>query len=682
MSERKRILLIDLSFSREGQASMPSLYSAQLVAACREKEILTTLIDLPAEMGSLIIRQGISETSAVIRKNREIIKKLPEDYSARRFLKNLMQKRTLLSYFTAEMLHTELVIEKKMTALLDPEKWRAYNFIYSSVLSVYYDAHDLFPRRTCIETYIEHRLRREKNMLTAVCCIVTNDDSYTKRILKRIRITAGCPVIGVLYPGQGLSTFIREECIRRVEQLIKEQAVDYGILGEPDHILPALILRTSKNLLQIRNHVVGLGEREKLSAAVVTNLDTVPVPDFSGHTLGLYLSPTRVLPIETTRGCYWRRCQFCSLFAVHGQEYHTYSIERVMHVLRWYRQHYDCTHVEFLDNVISPERIQKIARAIRKQQNPITFTYQSRFEQSYSKALFRNLAQAGCVQILWGLESAVESILRACDKGTTLEQIKKNLKDSAQAGIANMCYILFGLPGETNLTIQETLRFLKKIRSSVAMVKIQRLSLEPQTQTILTTKPSIEYPQKLTSPQLYRIISNIVRDIAFEKIIVSSRKTPLFMFAFEENGMVHVLNDKSLVIDWRTMRKQKDLTCYPVIVNGSGNAHLPLPNAWAHKSNLKVIDRKLSQKEQVKDLVDFIRVCDGRHSLEEIREQLLPKGWSLSKIYKYIGILFRQKKIFLFSSRYPEKVMIVPKREINKNLVTFYGETSGLSREE
>jgi anaerobic magnesium-protoporphyrin IX monomethyl ester cyclase len=42
-------------------------------------------------------------------------------------------------------------------------------------------------------------------------------------------------------------------------------------------------------------------------------VERLPVPDFSGLPLDLYLAPELVLPVWASRGCYWGRCAFCNV---------------------------------------------------------------------------------------------------------------------------------------------------------------------------------------------------------------------------------------------------------------------------------------------------------------------------------------------------------------------------------
>jgi len=47
-------------------------------------------------------------------------------------------------------------------------------------------------------------------------------------------------------------------------------------------------------------------------------IDDLPTPDFRDLPLDQYLSGELVLPIAPTRGCYFEKCGFCTLYTAIG----------------------------------------------------------------------------------------------------------------------------------------------------------------------------------------------------------------------------------------------------------------------------------------------------------------------------------------------------------------------------
>jgi hypothetical protein len=51
------------------------------------------------------------------------------------------------------------------------------------------------------------------------------------------------------------------------------------------------------------------------------SMDEIPTPDFSDLSLDKYYTPEVVLPILSTRGCYWDKCAFCYHGMIYGDRY-------------------------------------------------------------------------------------------------------------------------------------------------------------------------------------------------------------------------------------------------------------------------------------------------------------------------------------------------------------------------
>lgn len=69
------------------------------------------------------------------------------------------------------------------------------------------------------------------------------------------------------------------------------------------------------------------------------------------------------------------------------------------------------------------------------------------------------MKEAGCVSILYGMESGSPKILKVMEKMTTLEQNKTTLKHMIQHQIPTTIQLVLGMPGESPETIRETAEF-------------------------------------------------------------------------------------------------------------------------------------------------------------------------------------------------------------------------------
>jgi len=73
-----------------------------------------------------------------------------------------------------------------------------------------------------------------------------------------------------------------------------------------------------------------------------------------------------------------------------------------------------------------------------------------------SKDLLCTMADAGCVQVLCGVESGSQAILDNINKGTTVRQNTDVLQWAREAGVSFKALVIMGLPGETEETMEET----------------------------------------------------------------------------------------------------------------------------------------------------------------------------------------------------------------------------------
>jgi len=77
--------------------------------------------------------------------------------------------------------------------------------------------------------------------------------------------------------------------------------------------------------------------------------------------------------------------------------------------------------------------------------------------------LFKKLKRAGCYRVAFGVETGNEKVLKAINKGLTLSQIRKAFKLAKCAGLETYAFLMFGLPGETEKTMRETIEFTKEL---------------------------------------------------------------------------------------------------------------------------------------------------------------------------------------------------------------------------
>jgi anaerobic magnesium-protoporphyrin IX monomethyl ester cyclase len=205
----------------------------------------------------------------------------------------------------------------------------------------------------------------------------------------------------------------------------------------------------------------------------------LPVPDFVGLPLDRYITSQLSLPLLSSRGCYWGKCEFCHHGMVYGEKYGAYEAAAVLATVEHYAQRYHATHFAFNDEAIPP----KIARAIGRifpdtATSSWAFTGLIKFEKFFEKRDFINLRRIGFRSLYVGLESASERVLGLMRKPNRKSTIVQNLTDATEAGIWMHCFLFFGFPGESEDDAKETYDFILENENIIGSFGCGTFSLE------------------------------------------------------------------------------------------------------------------------------------------------------------------------------------------------------------
>ncbi len=201
----------------------------------------------------------------------------------------------------------------------------------------------------------------------------------------------------------------------------------------------------------------------------IENLDSIPLP--ARHLLPplkLY-HPTpasyRKLPLAhiiTSRGCP-SKCNFCDR-SVFGEKYRKRSSDNVLAEVEEVVSKYGAREIRFFDDcfTINKNRLEEICQGLKKIRPRCIWTCLTKVNL-VNPEMLQMMHDAGCWQVLYGLESGDDRVLKTLGKGTTVKQNRLAVKWTREAHIRVRADFIVGTPNETMETLTNTLNFAKKL---------------------------------------------------------------------------------------------------------------------------------------------------------------------------------------------------------------------------
>ncbi len=215
--------------------------------------------------------------------------------------------------------------------------------------------------------------------------------------------------------------------------------------------------------------VAGLGHRDADGGPCchpdppAPSLASLPSPDFSGFTLSEYLTPEPVLPMLTSRGCYWGKCTFCSHTRPYAPGVRIRSAERVADEMAGYVERYGVRNFLLVDEAIAPKTLDGLSVELRERSLDVRFGAEGvRVEESFDAARLTAAYASGLRWVYVGVESASAKILDRIDKGIDPGRVERFIEACLQAGITPELSFIVGIPGTTSEDLDVEADFLRR----------------------------------------------------------------------------------------------------------------------------------------------------------------------------------------------------------------------------
>jgi anaerobic magnesium-protoporphyrin IX monomethyl ester cyclase len=291
-----------------------------------------------------------------------------------------------------------------------------------------------------------------------------------------------------------------------VETMRPFPCLDFGLYGEPDLTLrdlldhldgkleqrpaqlqevftrsdpeyqPALNPDGTPDLRRIKGLVWRNGSEiiVNLPRPFMASLDDLPIPMHELLPLQKYRMPLIKGPftfIVSSRGC-TAGCMFCIKHVSYQYGVRLRSPGLMIEEM-WRLKKLGIHNIHMYSDLftVSREQVMELCQRMIDEKMDVKWTANSRVDY-VDEEMLSLMAKAGCHWISWGIESGNEAILQHVHKGIDIEKVERALHWSKAAGILNWGYFIIGLPGETEATIKETIRFAKRIPLDIALFHV------------------------------------------------------------------------------------------------------------------------------------------------------------------------------------------------------------------
>lgn len=276
---------------------------------------------------------------------------------------------------------------------------------------------------------------------------ITSTAPRSYALAQAVRSTLGIPII----IGGPHVTFMPEEALRYGDVVVR---------GEAEPIIMDLVQALECGVGF--DKIPGIGYRDNGSIRlnegipVVHSLEPIPDPNFDLYTKPPFQS---VAPIMTSRGCPYD-CEFCSVTAMFGRGFRTWSVNRVMTQLqRMQEQGYH--RIFFYDDIFNanPKRLTDLMNRMIEANLGMKWSAQVRVEIARDPALLELAAASGAEFFYIGFESVNPETLSQFNKKQTLDDIIKAVNNIHKYGIRIHGMFVIGGDADDETTADRTVDF-------------------------------------------------------------------------------------------------------------------------------------------------------------------------------------------------------------------------------
>jgi len=262
-----------------------------------------------------------------------------------------------------------------------------------------------------------------------------------------------------------------------------DEGLDIVVMGEGEETALEIIREIEKDnpdFSKIKGIVWKDNQIKINPQRVYIDINDLPMPSYNKINMQYHTSIgdgiIRGLPLKTvmvfgSRGCPYN-CSFCGCNRVFGRKVRYRSYKSVKEELIFLRDKYSVEGIWFADDTftIQDDYVLNMCRIMKE--IGLVWGAQARVDL-IKEDVIKQMAQSGCLQLDFGVESGSQRILtEIIHKGTKIEQAIESFKLCRKYGIRTLANLMMGLPTETFQEMEQTFKFAKKLKADFYVFSI------------------------------------------------------------------------------------------------------------------------------------------------------------------------------------------------------------------
>lgn len=329
------------------------------------------------------------------------------------------------------------------------------------------------------------------------------------------------------------------------EALFAALGVDYAVAGDGERASVALVAALAggadpgviPGLVRAR-----AGKIAFTPPGEEADLDSLPPPSLARWVdLKRYQRHGAAVPVQTKRGCVYR-CVYCTYRNVEGFGYRTRSPALVADEIAELRRDAGVRHVDFVDSTFNspPGHAIEVCEELERRKLGVQLDTTNFTPATAPRELLSAMRAAGFRTLGITAESASDAVLDRLEKGFTAAKAREVAERVERAGIRTLWIFLVGGPGETEVTLEETLSFAAwRLARGDAVYLTVGLRIYPGTtlHRIALDEGVVGVHDTLLSPSFY-----FSPGLRFERALARLRRFaadhPRFMFSADSRSVI------------------------------------------------------------------------------------------------------------------------------------------------